>query len=118
MTQKGDIETLTLFFQNNIVAELHLSRVYPFKEQRLIVYGTEGMLVLDDVQPWDKKLALYSYQGGKEFSLESPSYINLSPSSPLKNEIEHFLECIKEGREPLSPADQAHRIHRLLEQYI
>ena len=39
---------------------MFVSWLHPYKEQRLVVVGTEAMAVFDDGEPWERKLLLLS----------------------------------------------------------
>lgn len=121
LTSHGDIETITMTFPKGAVAELHLSRLAPQKEQKLIVYGTKGLMIFDDVQPWEGKLVRYMYTHDprtSSWALSLPHPYTFFPSSPLDHEMVHFMECISKGATPLSPASQGLMIHQILEKAL
>jgi len=95
-------------------AFITLSRLSPFKEQKITVVGTKGMAVFDDTLAWDGKLRYFDNQ----ITQRSPSEFDihrdaegkaepLSPSEPLKNEMMHFMECIRHQKGPRTPAKDA-----------
>ena len=94
-------------------AEIGLSRIHPFKEQKVTVIGSKGTLVLDDVLPLAKKLAYYAHDIDQHISFQNkgePSYVAIDAQSPLQNEMEHFLMCIKQGGDPVTNAKEARDI--------
>ncbi len=53
-----DITTTHLTFPGGAQGHIFVSWLNPYKEQRLVVVGDEGMAVLDDQQPWESKLVV------------------------------------------------------------
>jgi UDP-2-acetamido-3-amino-2,3-dideoxy-glucuronate N-acetyltransferase len=54
----ADVTMTNLKFPSGIGAHIFVSWLNPFKEQRLVVVGSEGMLVFDDTLPREEKLVL------------------------------------------------------------
>jgi UDP-2-acetamido-3-amino-2,3-dideoxy-glucuronate N-acetyltransferase len=92
--------TLTIMrFSSNVLAQIHVSWLNPFKEQKITVVGTEGMAVFDDTKPWAEKLLLYrnylTWANGVEptpLSAE-PEAVGVTEREPLAAECEHFLQA-------------------------
>jgi predicted dehydrogenase len=58
-------------------------RLNPYRERRLTVVGTKSMAVFDDVEPWQRKLAVYRHavwqdSGHWAFTTNEPSYVQSS----------------------------------------
>lgn len=109
-----------LEFPGGIAAHLSFSWYHPVKEQRLTVIGTEGMLVFDDTQPWERKLVLYRHraewrEGRPETVAAAPEPIQLAPAEPLRQEIRHFLNCIETGATPRTNGAEALNVVRTIE---
>ena len=99
--------TLTIMrFAGTVMAQIHVSWLNPFKEQKLTVVGTDGMAVFDDTKPWPEKLLLYrnylSWANGIEPTPLSPEpeAVRVPEKEPLAAECEHFLQACA-GRGPL-----------------
>lgn len=109
----NDISTLSLEFEEGPFAQINLSRVHPWKEQKLIVIGTQGMAVFDDTKPWDQKAIFYkSYatcEGGKAILHRDTmgEAAHLSPAEPLCLELDHFIQCIEKNQIPLTSGESA-----------
>ena len=56
----ADTATVVLDY-GSAQAETQLSRIHPTKEQKVVVMGTKGALVLDDTAVWPKKLVHYPH---------------------------------------------------------
>lgn len=112
---------ITMEFESGLHAEVCVSWIHPFKEQRLVVIGTNGMLVFDDtLQSFDEKLKLYRHayarncksilQNSSEFEV-----IKLQNIEPLKSECAHFLQCIKTRQQPKTNIDEGMAVVKLLQ---
>jgi predicted dehydrogenase len=112
---------LHLAFEDNLTAHLHASWLSPFKEQKLVVIGKQGIAVFDDRKPWEEKLVLS--MGCLEWKDDEPHAndkfnqiaIQLTECEPLKEECSHFLHCIQEGNEPLTSGLEGLRVTQVLE---
>lgn len=95
----ADTTLTTLKFDNGTRAHIHVSWLNPFKEQKLIIVGSQGMVVFDDTKPWKEKLTWFKdYLTWEEGQLPVPSkqpgiYLEVEEEEPLKSECLHFLEC-------------------------
>ena len=92
----ADIATIHLEFSSGLKAHTHVSWVHPYKEQKLVLVGSHGMIVFDDTKPWNEKLVLYRHTalataGPPVLEKTEPEYIEVPQSEPLKNECQHFL---------------------------
>lgn len=108
-----DISTLSLEFEGGPFAQISLSRLHPFKEQKVIVIGSQGMAVFDDTKPWDQKAVFYkSYvacENGKVILHKDgvAEVASLSLAEPLRLELEHFIQCIEKNQPPLTSGESA-----------
>jgi predicted dehydrogenase len=103
----------TLRYPKGQLAHLHASWLNPQKERRLTLVGDKKMLVFDDmnviepIRVYDKTVTTNSDQrnsiidsiGAYRASLHEGSVLipRVSTGEPLREECEHFLDCI-EGR--------------------
>ncbi|MGB9824602.1 MAG: Gfo/Idh/MocA family protein [Candidatus Hydrothermia bacterium] len=119
--QKGVLDvTLThLTFPNDIKGHIFVSWLHPFKEQKLVVVGTKNMAVFDDTSK--EKLALYPHKikwiDGTIPVAEKAERVPLEVESkePLKEELKHFVECIKERKTPWTDGREGLRVLKVLE---
>ena len=115
----ADVTTTQLAFPGGLRAEIHVSWLNPFKEQRLVVVGERGMAVLDDGQDWDRKLVLYphriAWQGGLPIAEPAAGEpVAVAPAEPLAAELRHFLDCIESGAAPLTDGAEGLAVLRVL----
>ncbi|MDZ3831679.1 MAG: Gfo/Idh/MocA family oxidoreductase [Sphingopyxis sp.] len=107
-----DWALLQLRFANGLKGHIQTSWLHPFKEQRLVAIGSEGMLVFEDSAPeWDNKLRLYRHRIDKDGPVPVPhpaaaEAIIVERSEPLRNECQHFLDCVADGATPLTDGSE------------
>ena len=114
--------TLTAMrFSGGVRAHVFVSWLNPFKEQKLTVIGSSGMVVFDDTRPWNEKLVLHRhYLTWANGQIPTPSKtkgeaIALPESEPLRNECMHFLECCRDRRKPRTDGNEGLRVLRVLQ---
>jgi predicted dehydrogenase len=108
-----DVAFINLKYPGNVMAHLHVSWLDPNKVRTLTVVGSKKMLVYDDISNTEK-LRVYDkgvtvlphYDTFGEFQL-SYRYGDIvlpriDDSEPLKNEAEHFVQCVRSGELPRS----------------
>jgi UDP-2-acetamido-3-amino-2,3-dideoxy-glucuronate N-acetyltransferase len=117
-----DVTMTTLKFLSGIGAHIFVSWLNPFKEQRLIVVGSQGMFVFDDTQPVDQKLVFYPHIIHWKDGMPVPEKaegqsIDLKANweEPLKAECRAFLEAISTGCAPVTSGEEALRVLHVLE---
>ncbi len=114
-----DTTMTTLEFKNGVKGHIFVSWLHPFKEQKLVVVGSKGMAVFDDVS--EEKLFFYSHKikwkDGK-FPVAEKAELKVVPfkkGEPLKLELEHFLECVQKRKTPKTDGKEGLRVLRILE---
>jgi predicted dehydrogenase len=117
-----DVVFCYLRFPSGQVAHLHLSWLDPHKERRITVVGSKRMATFDDMRT-EGKLTVYD-KGFDEDASSWGEYITragesfsprLANAEPLRLECEHFIDCIREQRTPLSDGHSGLRVVRVLE---
>ncbi len=116
----ADAVTLRLAFPKGEQALIHVSWLHPFKEHRLSVIGSTGMAVFDDCLPWDRKLQLYPHrvtlEGASPLVVRAePVAVEIEQNEPLMAECAHFLDCIRDGSEPITGGTEALAVMDVLE---
>jgi predicted dehydrogenase len=111
-----------LRFPSGLAAHLHLSWLDPHKERRFTVVGSRRMATFDDMD-LERKVTVYD-KGFDEDTASYGEYITRAgdiwsprvPSrEPLRIECEHFVDCVREGRAPLSDGESGLQVVRVLE---
>ena len=123
----GSQETLTYLTlkYDGFLAHVKSSWISPIKERRTMIGGTKKMVIFDDMKTMDK-LTIFDQgiiETGEEYGLyefKARSGDITIPYIPqedaLRNSIEHFAFCIRDGRESLSNGEQGIKVIRILEQ--
>ena len=112
-----DVTMSQFLFPSGVQAHIYVSWLHPFKEQRLVVIGSEKMAVFDDTA--ENKLVLYPHK--VEWKNRIPTAIKaegqvveIGPGEPLKEECAHFLACVRSRQTPLTSGEEGLRVLRLL----
>jgi len=114
-----DTTLTTIEFQNGVKGHLFVSWLHPFKEQKLIVVGSNAMAVFDDVS--EEKLFVYphkiEWREGKIPIAKKSEYriIPVDKEEPLKLELRHFVECVQERKRPKTDGSEGLRVLKILE---
>jgi UDP-2-acetamido-3-amino-2,3-dideoxy-glucuronate N-acetyltransferase len=118
----ADVTMTNLRFPSGVGAHIFVSWLNPFKEQRLVVVGDQGMLVFDDAQPVESKLVHYAHSIRWQDNLPIPEKGEGSPvdlkdlwEEPLRAECRAFLEAVRTGARPVTDGEEGLRVLRILE---
>ncbi|GBE30738.1 UDP-2-acetamido-3-amino-2, 3-dideoxy-D-glucuronate N-acetyltransferase [bacterium BMS3Bbin04] len=118
LTQDVADSTLSIFsFPNNVQAHIHVSWLHPFKEQRLVVIGSEKMAVFEDTSA--DKLVVYPHKVKWENQMPTAvkaerEVIEIPPAEPLKNECQAFLDAVESRKPPISDGHEGLDVLRML----
>ena len=111
-------------FPSGMVGHLHVSWLDPHKSRRITVVGSDKMVVFDDmdadrkVTVYDKSAVVPEYQSYGEYvtlrfgDIHIPRIAN---DEPLRLEVQHFVDCIRSGEQPLSDGRDGLNVVRVLE---
>lgn len=127
-----DVVFLSLEYPGKVIANIHVSWLDPQKVRKMIIVGSRKMVVYDDIA--DNKLAIYD-KGidrrailGENMDFDNPRMAQfnyrtgdiLIPqvkfAEPLRVEAEHFADCIRDSREPLTGLGHSRTVVSILEQ--
>ncbi len=118
----ADVTMTNLKFPSGIGAHIFVSWLNPFKEQRLVVVGDQGMLVFDDTRPVTEKLSLFPHTIRWQNGVPVPDKgdeeaIDLTSvwAEPLKAECKAFIASVQNGTKPLTDGEEGLRVLRILE---
>jgi UDP-2-acetamido-3-amino-2,3-dideoxy-glucuronate N-acetyltransferase len=113
----ADVTLSQFVFPSGVRAHIFVSWLHPFKEQRLVVVGSDKMALFDDTAA--DKLVLYPHK--VEWKNRVPTAVKaegeavpLDPAEPLKEECRRFLECIVSRRNPETDGREGLRVLRVL----
>lgn len=101
-------------FPGGVRANLHNSWLWPVKRRRLVVVGSKGMLVYNEVK---QTVVLYRKSIGPDLKNrdEGSELVFEGHGQPLRLELEHFIDCVKTRAAPLSSGESAVEVIKALE---
>ncbi len=113
-----DTTLTTLEFKNGVKSHVFVNWLHPFKEQKLVVVGSEKMAVFDDVS--DKKLLIYphkiNFDGDIPVAMKAESYpVEFEMKEPLREELLHFIHCIETRETPKTDGIEGLNVLKILE---
>jgi predicted dehydrogenase len=125
--QPQNVAYITLLFNDNFIAHIHVNWLAPVKVRRSLIGGSKRMIVYDDldgstpVKVYDKGVGLnndnlegvyqmlFSYRWGDMWAPR------VDPTEALQTEAFHFVDCIEQGVKPLSDGEAGLRVVKILE---
>jgi len=127
-----DVVFMNIEYPGNILANIHVSWLDPHKIRKMTIVGSKKMVVYDDIG--ENKIIIYD-KGidrlailGKNMDFDNPDTFSFEHRSgdvfipkvkwvePLKTEIAHFLDCIKNGTDCITDPTHALKVVRILEE--
>src|SRR5690606_33023854 len=121
-----DVTALSLRFSGDRSAIIHSSWLDPRKVRETTIVGSNRMIVYDDVEP-QEKIKIFDSR------VENPPHYDtfgefqyayhygdrhipyLQHDEPLKSELQHFLDCIANKRQPLTNGINGCQVVQVLE---
>ncbi len=108
---KEDLLAGILKFRNDTIAYLNVNWLTPTNIRQLIVTGERGMFVLDYL---DQRLQFYenvAADESEETHIVEGRMIRfkINKCEPLRNELEHFIDCVRNKRQPLVTGEDGKR---------
>jgi len=121
-----DVTSMSLTFPKDRSAIIHSSWLDPRKVREMTIVGSKRMIVYDDVTQQEKIRIFdarverpphydtfaefhYAYHYGDTYA----PYVK--QEEPLKSECQHFLDCIQQGKRPLTDGSQGLELVKILE---
>jgi len=120
-----DVAFVQLAFDCGMIANIQVGWLAPSKVRETIIVGSKKMIVYNETNPQEK---VKIYDSGVDFEdpqdygefllsyrsgdIHSPT---LSNREPLRMEMEHFLECVRERKKPLTDGYNALRVIKAVE---
>jgi predicted dehydrogenase len=117
---------IALFFDSSCVAHINVNWLSPVKVRQTFVGGSRKMIVYDDVEPTEK-IKVYDKGITVNGSAENAHQFrigyragdmwapHLAATEALQAEVEHFVDCLRNGKTPLSCATSGLRVVEVLE---
>jgi len=126
-----DVVFATLKWASGVTGHIHVSWLDPGKIRKMTLVGSRKMVVYDDVS--DDKIKVYDkgvdrvpkigermdYDQSGDYQLIHRTGDILLPKiafqEPLKTEAAHFLQCLRDGQQPLTGPQHARDVVAVLE---
>jgi predicted dehydrogenase len=127
-----DVVFMDMEFPSGRAAHVHVSWLDPSKTRKIVIVGSKKMLVYDDVSS-DAKIMIYDKGIDKKRiirnlpDIESYGHFQIMPRSgdiyipkidfkePLRQECQHFIDCIQNGTPPLTDGQNGFDVVSILE---
>ncbi len=126
------IAYLTLHYASGLIAHCHVNWLSPVKVRRTLIGGSRKMIVYDDVEPTEKvrvydsgvsvgRSADPASERASDYRLlidyrKGDIWIpHLDTKEALRTEVEHFVDCVQNGRVPMSGGHEGLQLIRTLE---
>jgi predicted dehydrogenase len=115
----ADVTMTCLAFPGKPRAHIFVSWLHPFKEQKLVVVGSRKMAVFDDVVK-EGKLKLFDkgieWKNGLPVTRQtSESTLFFPEVEPLREELAHFVDCVRSRKRPVTDGENGLRVLRVLD---
>ncbi|MCE5228084.1 Gfo/Idh/MocA family oxidoreductase [bacterium] len=121
-----DVINMSITFSNGSFATIHNSWLDPNKIREMTIVGSKKMVCYDDTQP-NEKIRIYDkrveapphYDTYAEFHFSYHYGDVVTPyihqAEPLKVECQHLIECIRDGKTPLTGGRDGMKVVQILE---
>ncbi len=120
-----DIAYLTVQFENNLIAHFHVNWLAPVKIRKTLIGGTKSMIVYDDTEAseklkiYDKGIEVTTREGVYDTLVQYRTGDMLSPkleqTEALNLAAQHFIDCVKNDKKPLTDGTSGLNVVRILE---
>ncbi len=120
-----NIAYLTVNFDNDIIAHFHVNWLAPVKIRKTLIGGTKSMIVYDDmemsekVKVYDKGIEVKTQEGIYEtlvqYRMGDMSAPKLDQTEALTLEAQHFVDCVLNGKTPITDGISGLNVVRILE---
>jgi predicted dehydrogenase len=121
-----DVVFVDLRFPGGQLAHVHVSWLDPHKRRLLTVVGSKKMVVFDDMEASEKvrvydkgvdRAAGQVVSYGDALTVRSGDIVipKISLQEPLRLECQHFVDCVRERRTPLTDGEDGLRVVRVLQ---
>lgn len=115
----ADVTMTCLAFPGKPRAHIFVSWLHPYKEQKLVVVGSRKMAVFDDLAK-EGKLKIYDkgieWRNGEPVTRQTAESTLFFPEKePLREELAHFVDCVRTRRAPRTDGESGLRVLRVLD---
>ena len=124
---REDVAFITLGYPNDVIGNIHVSWVDPNKVRKIVAVGNQKRVVFDDlngqemIRIFEKGVSIVnppdSHGEFFRFAMRDGDIISpkIDISEPLRNQCQHFLNCIQNNCTPLTGVQNGIEVVRILE---
>ncbi|MEO7678119.1 MAG: Gfo/Idh/MocA family oxidoreductase, partial [Verrucomicrobiota bacterium] len=121
-----DVTNMSLTFRKDRSAMIQSSWIDPRKVREMTIVGSKRMIVYDDVAQ-QEKIRVYDMRVDRQPHYDTFAEFHyayhygdmyapyIKQEEPLRTECQHFLDCIREGKTPLTCGTKGLELVRILE---
>ncbi|MHB1295048.1 MAG: Gfo/Idh/MocA family protein [Anaerolineae bacterium] len=123
---REDVGFISLGYRDGVVGHAHLSWADPHKVREVVVVGSDKRIVFDDLNA-QERMRVFE-KGIKPIEPEAPDFAEqfmlrdgniiipkIEASEPLKNECQHFIQCVQQKCRPLTGGQNGLDVVRVME---
>lgn len=133
-----DYVDISLRFASGVQAQIEASWMHPLKERRLVIYGTKGVLILNEAMPDPTAPKLQGFKWSAKRKNDGSSVLiekqeqdlitclreaegsangmdSCPEKPPLLAAVEHFLACIENSEVPTTDGSEGARVLQVLQ---
>ncbi len=122
-----NIAYITVFYEDTTFAHFHINWLSPIKVRQILIGGSQKMIVYNDMENTEK---IKVYDSGVEATPGNKDELyntliqyrtgdmyapKLDQTEALKTECSHFLDCIRNGKQPISNGEFGLEVVKMLE---
>ena len=114
-----DTTMTTLTYPDNIVGHIFVSWLHPFKEHRMVIIGSKGMISFEDSSQ-EKDILFYEkgidWVQGEPIKRDGPTeVIPYAKGFPLTNELQYFIDHLDGSKLEIADGQNAFDVLEVLE---
>jgi predicted dehydrogenase len=120
-----DVAFITLYFPDKVIAHVNVNWLSPVKVRTTLIGGEKKMVVWNDLEAdekikvYDKGVHITNHEGVYNLLVNYRSGDMWAPrieqGEALKQELQYFVECISENKQPFNDGVAGLRVVRMLE---
>lgn len=122
-----NIAYMSVFYDDSTFAHFHINWLSPIKVRQILIGGSEKMIVYNDMENTEK---IKVYDSGVKLNSGDKDILydtlvqyrtgdmyapKLDQTEALKTECQHFVDCIRQGKPPISDGEFGLEIVKILE---
>ena len=122
-----DVGFIQLGYPGGIIGSIHVSWIDPNKVREVVVVGSEQRILFNDISP-QQKVTIYKkgiaastrplvgYGAFQTAIRDGDIYMpSVEISEPLSSQVQNFLDCIREKKQPLTDGRNGMEVIKVLE---